>query len=466
MARIRQQIELARSYVILSMSFLYLVYFISGSDLILSILAISAFLVFLVNVPYARTAPRVFSVIMFVVGMGINFYMQRGMDEIINGIVTNVPLLTLIMLVPLISIPLREGGYLDSVHFYMNRMVDQPRKLFASISFFLFSLGPVLNLGSIRLLHDILKDVRLKSKLLAKAYLSGFSTVILWSPYFGSVALVLFFMDLQVSEYIPVGMPLAIVMYAVGNVIFRLTMNGKVREENDALVAEQGTDLHLADIPHHRKNVIILALLIAALMLSVLTLEAITHWSMMFLVSMVALLFPAGWAVINRKAAALKRNWIDFRNRSVPSMSNEIVMFISAGIFGKSLTGTAVAEAISSAVAYISSISVLALAVSIIAVIVVLTFTGVHPIVVVIPLITTIDPQAIGMAPPVIALVFMLSWSISAVASPVNPLNLLVSGSVSRPSLTVGVKWNGLYLLTLFVIGVTYIYILHQFVFS
>jgi hypothetical protein len=71
------------------------------------------------------------------------------------------------------------------------------------------------------------------------------------------------------------------------------------------------------------------------------------------------------------------------------------------------------------------------------------TLIGVHPIVVVTILVTQIDPEFIVSRPEAIALLLMLSWSLSAVLSPTNPFNFIVSESVKQSSLSVGFKLNG-----------------------
>lgn len=448
-----------KSYLILSMAAVYLLHSFLPFHFLTVMLALITTVVFIINLPGTRPAPKYFTILMFSVGLMIHLQMGRSFDVWMDSVITNVPLITLIMLVPLISIPLKMGGFINSVHEYMIRLARRPRKLFMGITFFLFSLGPVLNLGSIRLIHEIVHDLNMKSSFLARAYLTGFSTVILWSPYFASVALVLYYLDIPVSEYIPVGLPIAFLQWVIGNLIFRVIACKKkeVAATGDHPVPEYPVS------PFHRRHVQQLAVLILILMAIVLLLETLTGWSMMLLVSLVAILFPLVWVLFDRRFSEWRTHIEQFRDQSVPRTNNEIVMFISAGVFGKALTGTVVADMISAAVQQLSSISFLVLAMAIVLVMFLLTFMGIHPIVIVIPLLTQIDPATVGATPAALALVFMLAWAISAVSSPVNPLNLLVSGSVNESAIRTGVKWNGFYLLSMFIIGMAYIYVINSF---
>jgi hypothetical protein len=84
-----------------------------------------------------------------------------------------------------------------------------------------------------------------------------------------------------------------------------------------------------------------------------------------------------------------------------------------------------------------------------------------QPIVVVTILVTQIDPEFITSRPEAFALLLMLSWSLSAVLSPTNPFNLIVSESVKESSLSVGFKLNGFYVGTMCFVGLAYIYLIH-----
>lgn len=128
---------------------------------------------------------------MFISGVGIHLISNNVIAVIANDIVANVPLLVLFILVSLISIPLKIAGYFDSVEHFMKKLRGNPRKLYACISFSLFFLGPILHIGVIRLFHEMIKDLKIDVIILAKSYIVGFSTVLLWSPYVASVALVL-----------------------------------------------------------------------------------------------------------------------------------------------------------------------------------------------------------------------------------------------------------------------------------
>jgi hypothetical protein len=442
-----------KSYFILGMCFLFLIQYFVHSYWLEFILAIFATIAFLVSVTMAKTVPRIFSILMFTAGVIFTFLKGQELEASAKAITSNLPLLTLIVLVPLLSIPFKMGGYFDSILLYLKRFKHNPRKMFMGISTVLFFLGPILNLGSIRIVHELIRDLRLNATFLSKAYLVGFSATILWSPYYAAVGIVLLYLHVSIGQYMLYGFGFAVLFLVIGNIMFgfwarKHIVNTEV-DYNEKITREQ------------RKKIKKLAILIIALMLITIIAESITHWSMLVLVSLVALLFPVIWSYFSKQWGALSRYLVDFRDKSVPIMNNEIIMYISAGFFGQSLKGTSFGQGINDAMIHLSQISFVLFALFILITMVCVTFLGIHQVVVVTVLATQMDPVLLGTSKEILALLFMLAWSTSSVLSPVNPINLLVSGLVKKSSIEVGVRDNGLYLLIVCTIGIAILSYFH-----
>ncbi|MCP3740411.1 hypothetical protein [Rossellomorea sp. BNER] len=446
----RQHIVL-KTFCILAMCILYMLSFFLPYPFIRIVLASLTILVFIYCCYQAKPFFKVISLMMLTAGFCLTSFTGKGLVGIQAGIISNVPLLTLIILVPLIAIPLKVGHYLQACHYYIEKFITKPKILFANLTTFLFLFGPVLNIGTIRLLADVVEKFTIPPRLIAKGYLTGFSTVVLWSPYFASVGLVTHYLHISIVSYFAISIPFAILQLTIANLLFQFTA--------------RKYDLHIEQVPNHlptstidRKKISGLLIIVFTLMVSVLFLERLTHLPMLLLVSIISLLFPLGWFVFTKQKRLFAKHLFQFRNQSLLQMDNEIVMFISAGLFGASLTGTDFAENIGTIMNTISSISFLLFIVVTMLSFISLTLIGFHPIIFAIPILSQIDPIAIGTTPEVIALIFMLSWSLSAIISPINPLNILVSGLVRKKSHVVGLKWNGKFVLTILFIGTLYIY--------
>ncbi|GGG13437.1 hypothetical protein GCM10010916_32950 [Paenibacillus abyssi] len=375
------------------------------------------------------------------------------MEAAAQGITSNLPLLTLIVLVPLLSIPFKMGGFFDSILVYLRRLHNSPIKLFTGITSVLFFLGPILNLGSIRVIHDLIKDLRLKATFLSKAYLVGFSTTILWSPYYAAVGITLLYLQVSVVDYMSYGIGLAVLFLLVGIVMFGIWSKKQQLEAEDYQV-EEVTAVH-------RQKLKALPFIILTLMAVTITAEYITNWSMLVLVSLLSLLFPAVWMLYSRQWGPFKHHLVEYKDKAVPIMNNEIIMYISAGFFGQSLRGTTFGEGINVFMANVAQTSFLLFALFILVTMVCVTFVGIHQVVVVTVLATQMDPVMIGTSKEILAMVIMLAWSASSILSPVNPINLLVSTLLKKSSLEVGLRDNGLYVLVVCAIGIAILNFVH-----
>ncbi|MGO4886637.1 hypothetical protein ACJ2A9_02675 [Anaerobacillus sp. MEB173] len=444
-----------KSYLILAMCFLFLIQYFVQSQSLQIMLAIIALIAFSASITLAKTIPRTMSILMFIGGIIFTLLKGQGIMEMITGITANIPLLTLLVLVPLISIPFKMGGFFDSIIDYLQRYKNSPKRLFMGISTIIFFLGPILNMGAIRIIHEFIHNLRLNSTFLSKAYLVGFSTTILWSPYYAAVAIVLLYLQVSITDYMTYGFGLGVFFLIIGNVLFaiRTSKQTYVNEVASTQVAEHT----------YPKKLNLLALTIFSLMLMTILIESITNWSMLVIVSLVAILFPIIWCLVFNQWQNLKPYLIDYRDKSVPIMNNEIIMYISAGFFGMSLTGTSFGNGISEFMIMLSQISFLVFALFIVITMVCVTFLGIHQVVIVTVLATQMDPVMLGTSKEILAMLLMLAWLISSVTSPVNPVNLLVSNLVKKSSIEVGIRDNGLFLLVICIVGLTILTLISNF---
>jgi MFS family permease len=442
-----------RSNFILGMCFLFLIQYFTQFHWLQFVLAIWATISFFGSVTLARNVPRIFSILMFAAGAALTYFKGQGIDAAAQGLTANLSLLTLLVLVPLLSIPLKMGGFFDSILLYLKQYRNHPRKMFMGITTVLFFLGPILNIGAIRIVDELIKGLRLKPTFLSKAYLVGFSTTILWSPYYAAVGVTLLYLHVSITDYMSYGFGIAVLFLLIGNLMFGIWAKSQKLEADDHR-SERIT-------PDHRKRIKILAIMIFSLMVITIAAESITHWSMLVLVSLLSILFPGIWGLVSKQWGSLKQHLADYRDKAVPIMNNEIIMYISAGFFGQSLKGTTFGHGIQVFMTDLAHISFLLFALFILLTMVCVTFVGIHQLVVVTVLATQMDPVSLGTTKEILAMVIMLAWSASSILSPVNPINLLVSTLVKKSSISVGVKDNGAYLLIVCMIGIVILNFLH-----
>lgn len=69
-----------------------------------------------------------------VIGIGLELNKKLSIHGIIQGLLSILPLMRLVTLVPLIAIPLRLGGYMVAVQVLIRNLLNNPRKLYAGIT--------------------------------------------------------------------------------------------------------------------------------------------------------------------------------------------------------------------------------------------------------------------------------------------------------------------------------------------
>lgn len=443
--------------LIFIMCFMYLINFALDQKYINLLYCFIILGVFFLSLFDANKKVALFSLVMFVIGTVCTFSTGKGIEGMIEGIQINMPILALMLLVPLISIPFRLGGYLQPVKSYLSRIYNKPNLLFLLITFLIFFLGPIMSIGIIKILHDIVGDFKVQPKLLAKGYLGAYSTVVIWSPYHSSVALVLYYLNLSISDYLPFALTLSLLFFLLLNLLFIYSN----KKNNDlSAVINRIEENHIPTENSLSKLLFLVFFLMAFLII----IEHVFKWPMTFIVTATAVFFPLFWGLIKKKNLEVNQEFEEFSYHLARNSNNEIALFIGAGLFGFSLKGTWIFQKSQHFLNMVYDHSYLLFMIVIILIVCVFTFIGIHQVVIVSALLLQIETEVLGTSAVLLALLFMLSWSISAVTSPVNPLNLAVSHLIKSSGIVSGLKYNGVYLLLMVVTGFLYIYLLHIFI--
>jgi hypothetical protein len=438
-----------RSYLILGMCFLFLIQYFVGSHWLQYIVVCISLLAFVASSLKADRFPRIIGMIMMCGGISIEWSKGTGVGGISEGIFLILPLLCLITLVPLLSIPLRLGGFFESVSLMLRHLLHKPNRLYAGITGTLFIISPILNLGSVKIINEFLEELKLPSAMSAKSYVVGFSTAMLWSPYFASVTLVLHYLGVSYSDYFLYGMVLSLLSLLIGNILFAFW------EKRHPLEVEHTNSVSFNK--KHRNQLIKLVLFVIILLSSCLLVEYFTHWSMIVIVCLISVLFPLLFGILSWSWEKLLPALMDFRDRSVPSMNNEIMLFMSAGMLAFALKGTSVMSGVSSFLASLANVSFILFAIAVLCFVCCITYMGIHQIAAVGVLAMQLDPVQLGISNLSLALILMLTWTITTALSPFSGLNLLVSRFAHVSGRQLGFRINGFHLLIVAFIGITII---------
>ncbi|WP_226580816.1 hypothetical protein [Halobacillus litoralis] len=430
---------------ILAMCGIYLVYFFLPVLPLSYLLSLLCLLVYFISVRTVTGIARFITLTLFSLALLINaMTKEQPAVTSLEGIQQNLPLLALIVLVPLLSIPLKAGGYFQSIEYFLKKWEDQPRLAFFGLSSSLALISPILNMGSVKIVHEMVGKLNIHPVILGKSYLIGFTSSMLWSPYFASVAIVLYEVGGEFSQYIALGLTAALIQLGIGNLLFKRSSK-KLKIIKKQEMEDTKEDPGIEKV--HRKNVWKIFSMLLGMIGILLVLESITHISMLTLVSLIAVFVPLVWALSLKQWENL---WHEFKEylKKIAHMDHEITLFLSAGLFGLAIRNTAFSGQIQSFLLWNAEQSLLFFVLVIFAVVLFFACIGIHQIVVIPILASQVSTINIGMSPEFLALIFIMSWSMTAVLSPLNAINIIVSHCLQRNGLTIGFRWNGTYIMS------------------
>ncbi len=294
--------------------------------------------------------------------------------------------------------------------------------------------GSVINISAPILVADRLSVGGVLNRFSSQSITRVFSGCSAWSPFYGGMAAVLTYVPgAELIFLMPVCLPFAL----VGLMVVLLEARTRYRKE----VADfEGYPLGIENLW------IPLFLAIAVVSLSLLLSEI----SILTAIASAALLVTATMLMVRSGPESAMKALSSHVINGLPGMVNELLLFLSAGIIAAGLaglisTGLLVLPAMNfnSFVAFAILGGVLALA-----------CLGVHPLIIVsggTPILLALDPS-----PNLLAVVYLLAWSLGTSASPLSGTHLVFQGRYGVPSWQAAV-WNWPYVAVMYAFSLPFL---------
>ncbi|RNA66222.1 hypothetical protein [Alteribacter keqinensis] len=414
-----------------------------------AILATLTAVVIVLLLGHLRGFSRVISSFMLLTGFLI--IMATGNVGLIKSSLTvNLPLVVLLVTVPVMGFPLRLGKYDEQLSNFVKKHGRNNNRLFFSITSVFFLIGPVINMGSIKLMNNLVEKLALAKGLLARSYMQGFTSTLLWSPFFASLLLVLNLVGLSLYTYLPFGLGIAVLHILVANVLYS-------KFAKDTAFSSAG--VQTVRMRRIYELVIVFVLFFCAVFL----IDRLLGISMIISVTFAAVLVAIIWSLYLRVEREFMSNVKEYSGKTILLSSNEVVLFTTAGFFGAVIATTEVGAFINRFVLLVSESSVLLLILSIILITALLALGGVHQIVTITALATTVRPLEVGVDPLIFALTLMSAWSIATILSPISAANVIIMNLIRRRYKEVAFTFNGAFILVMTGMYTIFIYVVHLF---
>ncbi|WP_026688586.1 hypothetical protein [Alteribacter aurantiacus] len=414
-----------------------------------TILATLTAVVVVLLLSHLRGFSRVMSAFMLVTGFLIIFA-TGNLGLIKSSLTVNLPLVVLLVTVPVMGFPLRLGKYDEQLSHFVKKHGRNNNRLFFSITSVFFLIGPVINMGSIKLMNNLVEKLSLAKGLLARSYMQGFTSTLLWSPFFASLLLVLNLVGVSLYTYLPFGLGIALLHILVANVLYS-------QFAKDTAFSSAG--IQTVRMRRIYELIVVFVLFFGAVFL----IDRLLGISMIISVTFAAVFVAIIWSMYLRVGTEFVGHVKEYSGKTILLSSNEVVLFTTAGFFGAVIATTEVGTYINRFVLAISESSVFFLILSIIVITALLALGGVHQIVTITALATTVRPLEVGVDPLIFALTLMSAWSLATIVSPISAANVIVMNLLGRGYKEIAFTFNGAFILVMISLYTLFIYVIHLF---
>ena len=434
------KVKYFRPFFVLGMGIMFLTSLFVDIPGIEVAIAIFTALTLFSYLPYLSRVPLTVVIILNVTAV-ILYIIGGTVDDVIEGLLMNTAVLMIFIFVPLLSIPITSARYLKDITGIMKTSFKSTKQSYNALKLGTFSIGAVLNVGTLPILYYLTDTEQFKDhKEMRMAALNrGFALLFAWSPYFISIAVILSYFEVQWVTIAAYGLALSVISITAEWFLFN---NNKYPEMPSSPPAY-----------YNRRRLIELGAIMVGMTALIIVLDVFSGFAIVNIIPLVAIILFFIWTPVIGGAGKVMEGLKSYTQERIPKMGNELLVFISAGVFGTSLLVVGFDTLLINTLEAAGVDHVLLLIPLFAVMIIGLAFLSVHPII----SITIASLAVLSMDMDVsdhyyIAVGLLLNWSVTVNMSPFTGINLLISSLADRSIFTVP-KHNVLYSLGLWAAG-------------
>jgi hypothetical protein len=301
---------------------------------LLSALALAAILV---SLPATGMITRALSLLFL--GTGSWMLIHAGIDlrGYLGAYGQMAHLLALFTVLPVLSVPVRLGGYSKAIGALLRGRISGVMQLNCLVTALAFLCGSFMSLAAVPIMMTSMEPVvesfaiENRKRFIAVSAICGYVLPILWTPVSGVVGVVLMALRLDWLRLFPLLFALSAACLAANWLVFQFL---ELRNGN------QPAPAHAADTPDIAPALRKLArmlIAILALVAGIVLLDRWLHIGLLAAVTVVAIPFALAWcAVIGRGAEAIGEVRAQLALR-LPRMADQFAIFLCAGFFSSAM---------------------------------------------------------------------------------------------------------------------------------
>ncbi|MDQ0256291.1 hypothetical protein J2S74_003711 [Evansella vedderi] len=427
-------IKLFRPASVLLLGFSTLFYEITDFSFMEWIISFLALIVILSFLPYLTPIPK--TLIISLLGVSIILYTLNGsLYQAFMGFNMNASILMIFIFVPLLSIPIKAGNYLTYIDQILSSYMKTTSLLYTLIKASVLGVGSIMGMGTVPLIYHLTNTKLVEPYQLYQvtAIARGFSLSFLWSPYYISIAFIISYFHVSWTDIVPFGLLLTL----IGSLLGVLIIKGKYLEELNS-------NLDKTTINRKAKiKLIELACIIIFMTTISIIIDTQVELTMLNIISIIAIVMSLVWSLFYQSSKSYFKSLFTFTQERIPSMGNELSLFIAAGVIGHAIL-IVEADHLITNFFYVVGINHVLIVIPIVSIVILFfSYIGVLSIVpiTVVSIALTSSPLFINDH-LILALGILLIWSITVVSSPFSGVNLILSSLTKISPFKIGIQYN------------------------
>lgn len=386
--------------------------------------------------------------------------MQRGTSwsEYLSSFGDMAYLLALLALVPVLSTPVKLGGYSDAIQTVLHYRIRGVFQLNCLVTALAFVCGSFMGLAAVPILMTALRPIAMRypirdrERFIVVATVYGYSLPVLWTPMSGVLGVILYTLKVDWLELFPVLFTVsALSLLANWLIFYFLELRGSPVPTADSGDANGDR----ADDRSSLLRLIEMALAIVLLILTTVILERWVPIGLITIVTLVAIPYALLWSTAIGAGRSFLAETRSQMSISLPRMADQFAIFLSAGFFTRAMQLSGFGETLNlmfvqlhdalGAAVFLLLMPPMALAAS---------FLGIHPLVLMALLGESLRPEILGISPVRLCVAMLGSAVLTYMAGPFSGTLALVQ-SINQVSSFRLSLWNAPYALGYFLILAT-----------
>lgn len=482
----RDRLQAVRSVLTFCFGIGYIANVFLAQSLLALINTITLILAVILSFIATKGSTRMIAAVLFIVGAFLLFYTQAPLDVWEKALLENGYLLAMFIMVPLISLPVRYGGYNESLEALFDRFGNSKSRFYGLVSVMTAFLGVLVSIASVPLTCEVARSSHFatNARILATALSRGFITCLFWAPTTATIALSLQLTGANWLSVLPFGLLFAIIAGFIGWIMTTIRENLIARRSQlNTSLSKNKNDTHIdanlnssslraskhevtSHQPHSgifdRKKIIELVLFSVLYIVAVMLVGQCLRISIIVAVALMSILIPIIWMVAIKRVTLFKQKVKDeYVAVKLPNVKGQMILFTAAGVLASGISYSGVGEMAVTTLLQITNGGALEATILVMILALVCSAFGVHPLVYTTVIGGSLTAAQLGVSPIYMTLLLAMGWALGNAVCPTSANSIAVSQLVERSPFKLALNWNVSYVLVSTVILVAFLWLGH-----